>query len=105
VMAMVAKRVGLPLPPKPVSRLRQGFYGPVQPAQPAFVSPPFPDIWQCVEATWRHPLKTRAPVAGMAGLLRVQGRTDTACPGVPPLDESLEAHLLPQAAGWAESAP
>jgi len=24
------------------------------------------------------------------------------CPGVPPLDESLAAHLLPQAAGWAE---
>jgi len=33
VMAMAAERVGLPLPPplppKPVSRLRQGFYGPV----------------------------------------------------------------------------
>jgi len=41
-------------------------------------------------------------VGGMAGILRVQGRTDTACPGVPPLDESLAAHLLPQAAGWAE---
>ena len=27
---------------------------------------------------------------------------DPACPDVPPLDESLAAHLLPQAAGWAE---
>ena len=42
------------------------------------------------------------PVASMAGILRVQGRTDTACPGVPPVDESLAAHLLSQAAGWAE---
>ena len=38
----------------------------------------------------------------MVGILRVQGRTDTACPGVPPLDESLAAHLLPQAAGSVE---
>ena len=41
-------------------------------------------------------------MAGMVGILRVQGRTDTACPGVPPLDESLAAHLLQQAAGSAE---
>ena len=62
VMAMVAERAGLPVPPpvppRPVSRLRQGFYGPGRPAQPAFVSPPLPDIWRCVEATWRQPLKT-----------------------------------------------
>ena len=32
----------------------------------------------------------------------MQGHSDTECPGVPPLDESLAAHLLPQAAGWAE---
>ena len=48
VMTLAAERVGLPLPPplplRPVSRLRQGFYGPVHPAQPAFVSPPLPDI-------------------------------------------------------------
>jgi len=44
VMTMAAERVGLllppPLPPKPVSRPSQGFYGPVRPAQPAFASPP-----------------------------------------------------------------
>jgi len=91
-----------PLPPRTLNRLRQGFYGPVHPAQPAFVSPPVPDIWQCVEATWRQPLRTKPPIAAMAGIIRVQGRSDTACPGVPPLDESLAAHLLPQAAGWAE---
>lgn len=106
VMAMAAERVGLelppPLPPRPVSRLRQGFYGPVQPAQPAFVSPLLPDVWQCVEATWRQPLRARASVAGMTGLLRLEGHPDSGCPGVPPLDESLAAHLLPQAAGWAE---
>ena len=100
---MAAERVGLPLPPplspRPVSCLRQGFYSP---AQPAFASTPLPDIWRCVEATWRQPLKTKAPVATWAGILRVQGRSDTECPGVPPLDESLAAHLLPQAAGWAE---
>ena len=49
VMTQAAERVGLPLPPplppRPVSRLRQGFYGPVLPAQPTFVSPPLPDIW------------------------------------------------------------
>ncbi|XP_033976080.1 uncharacterized protein LOC117474148 [Trematomus bernacchii] len=33
---------------------------------------------------------------------RVQGRSDTVCAGVPPLDESLAAHLLPRSAGWAE---
>ena len=38
----------------------------------------------------------------MTGIIRVQGRSDTACPGVSPLDESLAAHLLPQTAGWAE---
>ena len=97
MIAIAAGRVGLPLPPPlplaPVSRLPQGFYG-----QPAFV-PPLLDILQCVEATWRQPLRTRAPVAGMSGILRVQGRSDTAGPGVPPLDESLVAHLLPGNAG------
>jgi len=48
VMAIAAERVRLPLPPplppKPVSRFRQGFYGPASPAQPALVSPPLPDI-------------------------------------------------------------
>ena len=28
---------------------------------------------------------------------------ETSYPGVPPLDESLATHLLPQAAGWAEN--
>ena len=42
---------------------------------------------------------------GMAGLLRVQGHSDTTCPVLPPLDESLAAHLLPQAAGWADGRP
>ena len=113
VMTMSTERVGLPLPPplppRPVSRLRLGFYGPARPTQPAFVSPPLPDIWQCVEATWRQPLRTKAPVATWVGILRVQGRSDTECPGLPrfapvcpPLDESLAAHLLPQAVGWAE---
>ena len=41
-------------------------------------------------------------MATWAGILRVQGHSDTECPGVPPLDESLAAHLLPQAARWAE---
>jgi len=54
VMTVAVERVGLPLPPplpqRPVSRLRQGFYGPVRPAQPAYVSPPLLVIWQCVEA-------------------------------------------------------
>jgi len=99
VMTMATERVGLslppPLPPRPISRLRQGSYGPVRPAQPAFVSPPLPDIWQCVEALWRQPLRTKAPVAGTSGILRVQGRPDTECPGVSPLDESLAAHLPP----------
>ena len=103
---MAAERTGLPLPPplppRPVSRLRQGFYGPARPAQPAFVSHPLPDIWRCVEATWRQPLRTKAPVATWAGIFRVEGHLDTECPGVPPLDESLAAHLLPQTAGWAE---
>jgi len=52
VMAMAAERVGLPPPPlspKSVSRLRQGFYGP------------------------------KAPVAGMAGIHRVQGLRVPAC--------------------------
>ena len=102
LMTLVAERVGLPLPPplppRPVSRLRQGFYGPVHPAQPTFVSPQLPEIWQCVEATWWQPFKTKAPVAAMAGIIRVEGRWDTTCPGVPPLDESLAAHLLPT--GW-----
>ncbi|KAL3042075.1 hypothetical protein OYC64_020096 [Pagothenia borchgrevinki] len=39
VMARAAERAGLPLPPpippRPVSHLRQGFYGPGHPAQPA----------------------------------------------------------------------
>ena len=38
----------------------------------------------------------------MSGIIRVQGRSDTVCSGVPPLDESLAAHLLPRSAGWAE---
>jgi len=62
-----------------------------------------PDIWQGVEALWQQPLKARAPVAGKVGILRVQGRTETSYPGVPPLDESLATHLLPQAAGWAKN--
>jgi len=32
----------------------------------------------------------------------VEGHSDTECSGVPPLEDSLAAHLLPQAAGWAE---
>jgi len=76
-MAMKAERAGLPLPPpippRPVSRLWQGFYGMGRPAQPAFVSPPLPDIWRCVEATWRQPLKTKATVATWAGILKVEG--------------------------------
>jgi len=47
-------------------------------------------------------MRTKAPVATWAGILRVQDRSDMECPGVPPLDVSLAAHLLPQAAGWAE---
>ena len=38
----------------------------------------------------------------MAGIIKVVDRSDTTCPGVPPLDESLAAHLLLRAAGWAE---
>ena len=72
------------------------------PAQPVFVSPPLPDIWQCVEATWQRPLKAKASIASMSGIIRVQGRSDTVCPGVPPLDESLAAHLLQRSTGWAE---
>ncbi|XP_034080847.1 uncharacterized protein LOC117551874 [Gymnodraco acuticeps] len=91
VMTMAAECAGLPLPPplppRPVSRLR---------------FTPLPGIWRCVEATWRQPLRTKAPVATWAGILRVEGHSDTECPGVPPLDESLAAHLLPQTAGWAE---
>jgi len=108
VMTLVVERVGLPLPPplplRPVSRLRQGFYGPVHPAQPAFVSPPVPDVWQYVEATWRQPLRTKAPIAAMAGIIRIQGARPLGH-GVSryaPLDESLTAHLPPQAAGWTE---
>ena len=84
-MTQAADRVGLPLPPP--------FYGLVLPAQPAFVSPPLPDIWQCVEATWRRPLKTKAAIASMSGIVRVQGRSTRA---------QLAAHLLPRSAGWAE---
>jgi len=91
-----------PIPPRPVSRLRQGFYGTGRPAQPAFVSPPLPDIWRCVEATWRQPLKTKATVPTWAGILKVEGHPDTECFGVRPLEDSLAAHLLLQAAGWAE---
>jgi len=101
-MTLVAERVGLPLPPplppRPVSRLRQGFYGPVT----SFVSPQLPEIWRCVEATWQQPLKTKAPIAAMAGIIKVVDRSDTTFPGVPSLEESLAAHLLPRAAGWAE---
>ena len=79
--------------------LRQGFYGTGLPAQPAFVSPPLPDIWRCVEATWRQPLKTKATVATWAGILKVEGHSDTESPGVP---RCLAAHLLPQTAGLAE---
>ena len=84
VMTRAAECVGLtlppPLPPKPVIRLRQGFYGPV------FVSPALPDIWQCVKASWQEPHKTKAAVVGLAPFLRVQGETETVFPGVPPLE-------------------
>jgi len=108
VMTLAAEQVGLPLPPplppRPVNRLRSGVYGPVHPAQPTFVLPQLPEVWRCVEATWQQPLKTKAPVAAMAGIIKVVDRSDTTCPGVPPLDENLAAHLLPRAAGWAEGA-
>jgi len=49
------------------------------------------------------PLRTKAPVSIWAGILRVQGRSDTEYPGVPPLDDDDDGDdLLPQAAGWAE---
>ena len=38
-------------------------YGPVRPAQPTFVSPQLPEVWQ---------------------LVKVVDRSDTTCPGVPP---------------------
>jgi len=75
-------------------------YGPVRPAQPTFVSPQLPEVWRCVKATWQQPLKTKAPIATMAGIVKVVDRSDTTCPGVPPsLDESLAAHLLPRLVG------
>ena len=73
---MAVERVGLSLPPtippKPVSWLvvSEGFYGPAYPAQPAFVLSPLLDIWQCVEVSWKEPLKTKSPVAGLVSFLR-----------------------------------
>lgn len=107
VMTTAAERAGLPLPPplppRPVSRLRQGFYGPAQPPRPVFVSPALPDIWQCVKASWQEPLKTKATVTGVASFLRVQGETETVFPGVPPLEDALAALLIPHSAGWSGS--
>lgn len=64
VMTRAAECVRLPLPPplppKPLSPLRQGFYGPAQPPLPMFISPALPDIWQCVKASWQELLKTKA---------------------------------------------
>ncbi len=84
-----------------MSRLRQGFYGPAQPPRPVFISPALPDIWQCVRASWQEPLKTKATVVGMTSFLRVQGQTEAAFPGVPPLEEALAALIIPHSAGWS----
>nr|XP_010785835.1 PREDICTED: uncharacterized protein LOC104959626 [Notothenia coriiceps] len=72
-----------------------GLLRPVQHSRPSF-HPPLPDVQWCSEATWWQPLRMKAPVATWAGI-----HSDTECPGVPPLEESLAAHLLPTA-GWAE---
>lgn len=70
MMTVVAARVGLPLPqlliPKVVSHLWEGIYGPPNPPQVAFVSPAFPDIWQCIEVSWQQPIKSKIPYASLA---------------------------------------
>lgn len=53
-------------------------------AQAAFVSPSLSDIWQCVEASWQQPLKTRALVTSLMDFPRVHGCTEAFYPGVPP---------------------
>lgn len=35
--------------------LCESFYRPAHLAQPAFVSSPLPDIWQCVDVSWKKP--------------------------------------------------
>jgi len=93
VMTMVAERAGLPLlPPLPVSRLRQGFYGPARPgSQPSFHPPcqTSGGVWR-PRGEWRQPLRTKAPVATWAGILRVQGHSDTAEGRRPPLSRDRE---------------
>ena len=81
-MATAAECVGLCLPPlippKPVSQLCEGFYGLAHPAQPAFVSLPLPDIWQCVKASWKELLKE----------LKVWGHTEEEALAVLPIPHS-----------------
>ena len=57
-------------------------HGPVCLAQPTFISPQLPEVWRCVEATWQQQLKTKAPIAAMAGIVKVVETTRR--PGVPP---------------------
>lgn len=67
--------------------------------QATFLSPTLPastHIWQCVEASWLHPLKARAPVAGLVCFFRMQGHAVALFPSTPPLKEALAAQLLPQ---------
>lgn len=72
--------------------------------QATFLSPTLPastHIWQCVEASWLHPLKARAPVAGLVCFFRMQGHAVALFPSTPPLKEALAAQLLPQSTGWS----
>ena len=56
-----------------------------------------------MEVSWQQPLKTRAPVAGLEDILRVQGHTEVTFPDVPPFEKALAAHLLPQSVCWSVS--
>lgn len=89
VMTIVAGHAGSPLPPTAYL------------AQAAFVSLSLSDIWQCVEASWQQPLKTRALVTGLMDFPRVHGCTEAFYPGVPPWTRPWlpTCHLLGQQAG------
>lgn len=106
VMTIAVGRVGLLLPPllppKSVSCLHERFYSLLHPAQAAFIWPPLPDIWHCVEVSWQQPLQTIAPVVGLVNYFRVQSRTESSYPSIPPLDVWQPTCLCSQLGGQRE---
>lgn len=89
VITIVADCAGLMLPPPVIPKLVNH--------QPGFVLPDLPDTYQCAEASWQCPLKSKVPVTGRVA------RRQRVLASPPPQNDNLYSHPATTGIGLVSS--